>query len=171
MNCYGKRNRPSCCKRGSTGDYSANQQLYKTAYLYVKNEEDALDIVQDSMIKIIQRIQTLKEPNYFGTWAIRIVIFCALDFLKKKRPEGLPEEFATPTNPLSYEEHLDIADALKKLPEHLRQVTILYYFHGRRVREIAEIFGEPQGTVKYKLYEARAILKDYLKEGTGDGIE
>lgn len=59
------------------------QQLYKTAFLYVKNEADALDIVQDAVIKIMKKIDTLQFPEYFTTWAVRVVIFTSLDHLKK----------------------------------------------------------------------------------------
>lgn len=148
-------------------------QLYKTAFLYVKNEADALDILQDSMVKIIQQIQQLRQPEYFTTWAVRIVIHSALDFLKKKRPEAWQEEmaYATPEQPLSHEERLDIYNGLGRLPEHLREITVLYYFHGQKVQEIADILDEPAGTVKYKLHEARKLLKDYLKGGNDDGLQ
>lgn len=141
-------------------------QLYKTAFLYVKNESDALDIIQDSFIKIIKQIHTLENPRYFTTWAVRIVIFTALDHLRKKQPEELEAQYATPEKPLSAEERLDIQAALAKLPEHLREITILFYFQGLKIAEISSILQEPPGTIKYKLHEARRILKDYLK---GDG--
>ncbi|MHC5217484.1 sigma-70 family RNA polymerase sigma factor [Enterococcus sp. LJL128] len=143
------------------------QQLYKTAFLYVKNEADALDIVQDSVIKIIRKISTLQFPEYFTTWAVRIVIFTSLDYLKcaKGYLQGIEEEQLLPEQRLSKEDHLDIHAGIKKLPQHLQEVTILHYFYGKKIREISNVLDEPAGTIKYKLHEARSILRMYLEEG------
>ncbi len=140
-------------------------QLYKTAFLYVKNEPDALDIVQEAVIKIITKITTLEHPEYFTTWAIRVVIRTAMDFLRKKTTVSLaniPEESST--SPLALEDALDIYQAIARLPQHLQEITILHYFYGKKLPEISLVFDEPLGTVKYKLHEARLLLRDYLEE-------
>lgn len=143
------------------------QQLYKTAYLYVKNEADALDIVQDAVIKIMNKIGTLQFPEYFTTWAVRVVIFTSLDHLKKHTAcvGTVDEQVSDPEQSLSSEEQLDIYEGIKRLPQHLQEVTILHYFYGRKVKEISAILDEPLGTTKYKLHEARAKLRMYLEEG------
>ncbi|MDH6365649.1 DNA-directed RNA polymerase specialized sigma24 family protein [Enterococcus sp. PF1-24] len=46
----------------------------------MKNQADALDIVQDSVVKIINKIDSLQFPEYFTTWDVRIIIFTALDY-------------------------------------------------------------------------------------------
>lgn len=61
-------------------------KLFRMAYLYVKNEDDALDIVHDTIYKAFISIKKLKEPQYFSTWISRILINSALDFIKKKQP-------------------------------------------------------------------------------------
>ncbi|MBL1228662.1 sigma-70 family RNA polymerase sigma factor [Enterococcus sp. BWB1-3] len=143
------------------------QQLYKTAFLYVKNEPDALDIVQDAVIKIINKISCLQFPEYFTTWAVRIVIYTALDHLKKNKAytDEVDEQIADPEKNLSKEEQLDIYDGIRRLPQHLQEVTILHYFYGRKLKEISLVLNEPLGTTKYKLHEARMQLKKYLEEG------
>ncbi|MBP1047826.1 sigma-70 family RNA polymerase sigma factor [Enterococcus sp. BWM-S5] len=143
------------------------QQLYKTAFLYVKNESDALDIVQDAVIKIMNKINTLQFPEYFTTWAVRVVIFTSLDHLKKNAAymEEMDEQICDPEKGLSNEEHLDIYEGIRKLPQHLQEVTILHYFYGKKVKEISAVLNEPLGTIKYKLHEARTKLKGYLEEG------
>lgn len=145
-------------------------QLYKTAFIYVKNEADALDIVQEAVIKILNKIPTLKQPEYFTTWMIRIVIWTALDFLKRRRPHSDLEavQEAAINEPLSAEDHLDIYTAIQLLPQHLQEITILHYFYGKKLKEISLVFNEPLGTVKYKLREARILLKDYLEEDGSD---
>lgn len=59
------------------------EQLYKMAYTYVKNKEDALDIVQDSICKAYVSYNTVKTTHYEKTWLIRILINTALDFIKE----------------------------------------------------------------------------------------
>ncbi|MFS7122872.1 sigma factor [Carnobacterium maltaromaticum] len=50
------------------------QQMYKTALIYVKNEQDALDVVQETAYKVTMKLDTLKENQYFKTWLIKILI-------------------------------------------------------------------------------------------------
>lgn len=147
-------------------------QLYKTAFIYVKNEADALDIVQEAIIKILNKIATLNHPEYFNTWVIRIVIWTALDFLKQKKPYlsiDVAKE-VLPNQPLTLEDSLDIYTAIQLLPQHLQEITLLHYFYGKKLQEISEVFDEPLGTVKYKLHEARVLLKDYLEEEDSNEI-
>lgn len=58
--------------------------LYRMAYIYMKNENDALDVVHESVFKAYKSIKKLKEPSYFSTWLTRIIINTSIDFLKKK---------------------------------------------------------------------------------------
>ncbi|MDH6365650.1 DNA-directed RNA polymerase specialized sigma24 family protein [Enterococcus sp. PF1-24] len=74
------------------------------------------------------------------------------------------EKICSPAAPLSKEEHLDIYEGIRRLPQHLQEVTILHYFYGKKVKEISAVFNEPVGTTKYKLHEARRKLKIYLEE-------
>lgn len=140
------------------------QQLYKTAFLYVKQEVDALDIVQESVVKIMRRIQTLTYPEYFTTWCVRIVIYTALDYLKRENQLVDYSETLSSEVGLSREEELDIYEAIRRLPQHLQEITILHYFYGKKLRELSAVLDEPLGTIKYKLHEARRLLKDYLEE-------
>lgn len=57
--------------------------LYRTAFLYVKNEDTALDIVGDCILNGFRNIHTLRNPEYFKTWITRILINAAKDHLKK----------------------------------------------------------------------------------------
>ena len=64
----------------------ANQQtIYRLAYSYVKNPEDALDITQEAVFKAIAGVDSLKNPQGMKTWVYRIVSNTALDFLRKQK--------------------------------------------------------------------------------------
>ena len=58
--------------------------LYRTAWLYVRNEDLALDVVQESILKGFRQIKTLKEARYFKTWLTRILINTAKDMLSRQ---------------------------------------------------------------------------------------
>lgn len=78
-------------KRAINGDEKAfieliekqREKLYRVAYAYVKNEEDALDIVQETVYKAYISIDTLRKPKYFNTWLTKILINISLATLKK----------------------------------------------------------------------------------------
>lgn len=146
------------------------QQLYKTAFLYVKNEADALDIVQDSVIKIMTKINSLTQPDYFNTWAVRIVIHTSLDLIRRPSRQVSSDQLIECHQPskLSAESRLDIHGGIASLPEDLQEITILHYFHGCKVKEISLITDEPIGTTKYKLHRARGMLRQYLEGGEQD---
>lgn len=64
------------------------EQLFKIAYSYLKNEQDALEAIQEVTFRAFKHIRKLKEPDFFSTWLIRILInHCNDELHKKKRLE------------------------------------------------------------------------------------
>lgn len=76
-------------------------KLYRTAFMYMKNEYDALDCVHDSIVKAIQSIDKLREHRYFNTWIIRITINTCKDNLKKAK-NACPHDTVEFENQLAY---------------------------------------------------------------------
>jgi len=60
-------------------------RYYRLAYSYVKNSDDALDIVQESIYKAFASLDSLKSPSYIKTWFYKIIVNTSIDFLRKKR--------------------------------------------------------------------------------------
>lgn len=141
--------------------------LYKTAFLYVKNEDSALDIVQESILKGYESIRKLKNPQYFKTWITKILINHSLTTLKK-RDSFIPVE-AIENISSSYlqpmlEEKLDLYDAIDNLPQLYKTIIILKYFNDLKINEISSLTNLPEGSVKAYLYRAKQELKQYLEE-------
>ena len=63
------------------------EAMYRLAYTYVRNEEDALDIVQESVYKAMKGAGSVKGEAYIKTWLWRIVMNTAVDFIRKNRRE------------------------------------------------------------------------------------
>lgn len=61
------------------------ENVYRLAYSYVKNKEDALDIVQDSIYKAMDNLELLKNPDAVKSWFYRIVVNTSLDFLRRNK--------------------------------------------------------------------------------------
>ncbi len=81
-------------KQAQKGDKKAFEELfllekkylYKCAFLYTKNREDAFDLVQNCIVKCMVSIKELKKPEYFRTWMTRIMINCSnTEIVKRKR--------------------------------------------------------------------------------------
>jgi len=138
-----------------------SEQLYRTAYVYVKNEQDALDVVQETVYKAFISIGQVKEPKYFVTWLTKILIRNCYRVLNQQTVVAdLIEQI--PMKDSSREEHLDLIDALSHLRKEYRDVLVLFYFHDVPMKEIASFIGITLNTVKTHLKRGREELKKQL---------
>ena len=137
------------------------------AYVYVKNESDALDVVQEVAYRSFKKIDTLKNPEYFKTWLIKIAITCSIDLVKKNKkvvqlkPEyeefiGLEDEDVS----LS----ITLQELLDQLNEDEKSIVILRFYEGYSFKEIADLLNIPLGTAKSVLYRALGKLRKQFKE-------
>ncbi|EQB89571.1 RNA polymerase sigma-70 factor (ECF subfamily) [Clostridium punense] len=141
-------------------------RLYRIAYIYVKNEEDALEIVQEAVYKAFLNIKKLKEPEYFNTWITKIIVNSSLDYIKKRNKviyfgeeEGL---FGIGTKD---NEYLDLYEAVDKLQGTYKTVIILKYFEDLKIKDIAKILELSESNVKNYMHKALNMLRVQLKEG------
>lgn len=141
--------------------------IYRMAYVYVKNKEDALDIVQETAYKSFSQIKTLKNSEYFKTWLIRIAINIALNHLRKeKKVIHLKPEYAE-TLPANEKEDVSLQITLKGLIEGLddneKSVVLLRFYADHTISEISDILDMPLGTVKTILYRSLEKLRMQMK--------
>lgn len=138
-------------------------QIYRTAFLHVQNEADALDVVQEAAYQAYKSIHSLRQPEYFMTWFTRIVMNCAADIIRKRRKlvplnEDVLSNLAEPTT-TSPDDSLGLLSAIRSLKENYRTAIILFYYHDYSIRTISEIMEVPEGTVKTYLSRGKAALK------------
>ena len=147
------------------------EYLYKTAYMYTKNEQDALDAVQECAMRAMISMDKLREPAHFKTWITRILINCIYQEKKKTRRNSPFEEYheAAPEQPLSIEEKTDLYDAIDLLPPAYKTIVILKYFQGLKIKDIAQVMNIPVGSVKAYLFRAKEVLKNQLQEHSQNG--
>jgi RNA polymerase sigma-70 factor (ECF subfamily) len=146
----------------------ANKEVYyRLAYSYVRNTNDALDIVQESIFKALSSIASLKEPNYIKTWFYRIVVNTSLDFLRKQKKLVIVEEetlCSLDFGDIDDYQDIDLQTALDALPDNYRSIVILKYFEDLKLEEIAEILNENVNTVKTRLYKSLKVLRMKIEE-------
>ncbi|MFF5996912.1 sigma-70 family RNA polymerase sigma factor [Lysinibacillus sp. KU-BSD001] len=144
-----------------------SEKLYKMAYLHMQNKEDALDVVQEATFQAFLSIKQLKEPSFFNTWLVKILIHMAYKMLEKqKRTVQLPDEtiqFILESNQ-SEEVAIDLSAALSNLNTDYRNCITLYYFYDLPIKTIANVLGKPPSTIKTHLRRAKIQLKSVLEE-------
>lgn len=146
------------------------ERFYLLAYSYTKNEQDALDVVQDSIHKALQSLDTLKNEQQLKSWFYKIVVRTAIDFLRKyKRIQVMEDDklaFFSPQQIDTYE-NTDLEMALSELPSNYREVIILRYFEDLKIEDVAHVLDTNISTVKSRLYKALKLLKVQLQDGEG----
>ncbi|WP_019122142.1 sigma-70 family RNA polymerase sigma factor [Brevibacillus massiliensis] len=142
------------------------QQLYRLAFAYLKNEQDALDAVQETTYRAYKQLPRLREPQYFHTWLIRILLNYCHDQTKAKKRwkliETFREEHSHPDDMQHERVHLELA--IEQLGPKYKQVIILKYFEDMTIAEIARVIGRPEGTVKTRLHQALSQLRKLLEK-------
>ncbi len=142
--------------------YSRN--LYKIAYSYLENEQEALEAVQEITCRAFIKLKKVKQPQYFKTWVTKILINYCIDELK--RSEKLTElniEEPEEDNSSSVD-NMDLNIALNKLDSKYKQVIVLKYFQDMTTEDIASVLERPEGTIKTWLHRGLTGLRNYFKK-------
>lgn len=143
------------------------ENVYRLAYSYAKNKEDALDIVQDSIYKAMTRMDLLKDPDAVKSWFYRIVVNTSLDFLRRnKKVHTMEPEIIETYSPPAEDVYtdIDLKRTLEGLPPKYRAVIVLRYFEDLKINEVAEVLNENTNTIKTRLYQALQLLRVKLKD-------
>lgn len=140
------------------------------AYTYVKNNNDALDIVQEVAYRSFKKINTLKEKKYFKTWLFRITINCSLDWLRSKNKvviedEGLENyQISSDKNIIDIPLKISLKDILNELEVTEKTVILLKYYQEYTFQEISSFMSLPLSTVKTIAYRALSKLKNNINK-------
>ena len=151
-------------------------QLYHTALAILRHEADARDAVQDSCVRAWRQLSRLREADRFDAWLGRILLNTCRERLRSRRrtvireialadgPDDGPE---LPRPGPSLADRVAEVDAVRRAFLRLRpeERIVLALHHGeqRGIAEIANLLETPQGTVKWRLHEARKALARALE--------
>ena len=161
--------------RAKRGDAIAFQQLihlekeklYKMAYVYMRNEDEALEVFQETVYLAFKSITKLKNDLYFSTWIIRILINTSISTLRKKKRFVLINEEMWDNMPgkemVETDVQIDLMNALNEMDEKYKTVLLLRYYQDYTIQQIAVILGCPEGTVKTNIRRGITVLKEKMK--------
>lgn len=139
--------------------------LYKTAFIYLKNEHDVLEALQEVTFRAYTKRHQVKEPSFFQTWLVRILLNYCMDTLKKQGKLSSLNEYVEKEEHTSNEE---LVLALRALPSAQRELIHLKYFNDLKVSEIAKRLQIPEGTVKSRLHHTLKKIRVFMGERGGD---
>lgn len=146
-------------------------KFYAVAVRYMKDEDDAADVLQDAFVKVFKYINTFRFDCPFEAWSRRIVINTALKALQKRKRMGYQIDANELTNQLS-EKAVDISNmALEQLmclvhalPEGCQAIFNLYAIEGYKHHEIADLLNISEGTSKSQYSRAKQLLQQKLAD-------
>ena len=149
----------------------AKDIAYNKAYSILNNHHDAEDIAEDSVLRAIEKIDTIKKPSEFPAWIRRIAENKAKDYIKKDKPTYMGEDFEYTTNDLNSDqkvlpekmadsqENIDLYKKLiAKLTDDQRNALVLNRIEGYKTREIAEMLGCSENTIKSRIHQGEKKL-------------
>jgi len=182
-------------RQALTGDYSAFEQLvnryekriYALALRIVRNEADAQDVVQSTLMALVEKLDTFKQDANFAHWLLRIATNESLVLLRRKKvrrteslevevdgeplphPDLIAEWKANPAELAEQSEVRQLIEtALDELDEKYRLVFLLRDVQGLSTEETAETLGISEANVKVRLLRARLMLRERLTRLVGD---
>ena len=142
--------------------------VYRLAYARTGSRADAEDVMQEVFLRLVKAGPDFDSEEHAKAWLLRVASNCANDLFRppwRRREEPLDENLSAPERP----EEGSVTQAVLSLPARYRIPIHLYYYEGYSVAEIARILGRSEGTVKSRLFRARDLLRNQLREEEDGG--
>ena len=161
-------------------------RLVNYLFRLLRNHEEAHDVAQEVFLKIYQALDRYDPQYKFSTWLFRVARNAAIDRIRKRRihlvsmdrrrdddgPEGTWEPQSKGRGPYSNLRNVERGEAIQQaidaLPWEYRQLIVLRHYGELTYDEIATSQEMPLGTVKNKLFRARQMLQEHLRDFLSD---
>ena len=141
------------------------EKFYKIAFVYLRNRENALDIVQDSILKSYTYIEKLKDIEALDKWFTKLLINTAIDFIRKNsKMVYLDNSNLDYLIDKKLREEKTFNEIISSLDLELKGVIILKYFYGYKISEVSEILGISESDVKNKMHKSLKLLRKEISE-------
>ena len=136
--------------------------IYRVALHWCGHPQEAEDATQDTLLKLCATHRTFADEEHLKSWLIRVTINCSKKWLCSawmKRTVPLDESL-----PFPQQQDRDVYFAVLELPAQYRTVIHLHYYERMPVEEMAQVLSISESAVKSRLYRARNLLREMLKE-------
>ena len=138
------------------------KDLYRLAYYYLGNSQDAEDVVSETVLKAYEKFASLKKKEAFKNWIFKILVNQCMTYLRKKIEKGTAELTEEPVFEPKLEDAVVIQDLLSVLSEEERQIVVLSVFGGYKGEELAELLHMKHSTVRSKYRRALKKMEQHL---------
>jgi RNA polymerase sigma-70 factor (ECF subfamily) len=166
-----------------------SRTLFRLAHRMTGNEQDAEEVVQETMLRAYRRLDKFESRSNFGTWLYRIAVNCSLDLMRKRRPEKNQRQLAK-GDETEMQDPLDTAVSNEPGPDRLalsgelgeqvkmamlalspveRTAFVMRHFEGNSIEEIGETLGLGAGATKNSVFRAVQKLRQHLAPLVGHG--
>ncbi len=138
------------------------ESMYRLAFTYVKNRDDAMDVVQEACVKAMAGAATIRKASSIRSFLMSVTVNCAIDCIRKGKKTADIDSVPEDGREDAYED-TDLSRALSELDEREHAIIVLKYFEDYKLREIADALGLNENTVKTTMYRALKKLKGKLE--------
>ncbi len=162
------------CQQGDMRAFERLFQIYREpifrlAYRFTGNRDDAEDLTQDIFVKVFERICSFRHESSFTTWLYRLAVNTCLNFkrdAKQTESLGVIDELEEATNPETICEQIELQRKVEAeiaaLPQALKVAFVLVVLEGMPYRDVAEILDLTVDAVRMRVSRARQILREKL---------
>lgn len=138
--------------------------IYRVAYSWTKNPDDANDVTQDVLIQLYKTNKAFESDSHIKNWLLKVTVNqCKMLFRSLWNKMEDISDYAE-TIGFEDESHMDLFFAVMKLDKKYRVPLMLFYYEGYSTKEISSILEIPEKTISTRLFRAKAKLEEYLKE-------
>ncbi|OXM15072.1 RNA polymerase subunit sigma-70 [Paenibacillus herberti] len=142
---------------------AARPQLLRISLAYLRNEEAALEAIQETTCRAYAKLGKLRQPEFFRTWLIRILInVCADEHKRLRRQRSTGRLVDRPAAAENLSARIELEEAVAELEPKLCQLVLLKYAEDMTLAEIALAMEKPEGTVKTWLNRALKQLRQRM---------
>lgn len=149
--------------------------MFKVAWQWCGRREDAEDIAQEAAIRMARGIDGYAFDAALTTWIYRLVINCAKDYYRVRNRRVMREvtmdddmqHASTAPTPEEKMQRDDLLRAVDALPEQLKEVVMLVHWHGLSHKQAADVLHCAEGTISWRVHEARKQLSEKLETRKG----
>ena len=168
---------PRTLARARRGDALAFEELvrlhqadvWRFACHLTRDRSLAEDVTQEAFLRAYRFLPTFRGDAKYTSWLLRIVRNCAMDALRRGRPD-LRREAPAPVGPSDPATRAEVSEAIRALPEGHREPFLLIEVFGLSYQEAADVLGVKVGTVKSRMHRARLGLVRTLSEAEAGGL-
>ena len=176
---YGTMDEAEIIKRVLSGDEDSFRHLVELYWRKVmavvrqkvSSPEEVEDVVQNTFVRAYQKLGQLRDASTFAFWLYRIAQKSAIDYIRRGRRHKTHTSTDDVQTILNAKEsrrkreddvNEEVRDAVESLPPKYREVVTLRFIGGMSCKEVAEYLGEPEGTIRNRLFRANEMLRRRL---------